>query len=95
MLSVIIPSRNEPYFTKTIRDVLGKATGKIELLPIIDGSEPSELINDSRVRYLRLPKSRNLQKRHGINLGVKEAKGEYVMWADAHCMFAKKALMRC
>lgn len=89
MLSVIIPSRNENFFTKTIRDVLEKATGEIEILPIIDGPEPSELVNDPRVRYFRLPKTDKLQKRQGINLGVSKARGKYVMWADAHCIFAK------
>ena len=90
MLSIIIPSRNEPYFAKTIKDVLEKATGEIEIFGVIDGSEPTELVSDQRVKYLRLPKAwKKLQKRHGINLAVSESKGEYVLWADAHCMFEK------
>jgi len=89
MLSVIIPSRNELFLNKTIQDVLYKSTGEIEVLPILDGYEPDELIDDPRVRYLRLPKQEYLQKRQGVNLGVSQAKGEYVMSLDAHCLMAK------
>jgi glycosyltransferase involved in cell wall biosynthesis len=90
MLTIIIPSRNEEFLTKTIKDVLEKATGQIEVFPIIDGEEPTELVEDPRVTYLRLPrKHKTLQKRHGINLAASKAKGEYIMWCDAHCMFDK------
>lgn len=87
-LSIIIPSRTEIFLNRTIQDILEKVTGDIEIIPILDGYEPDEFINDDRVRYLRLPKNDFLQKRHGINLGVYEAKGEYVMSLDAHCMMA-------
>jgi len=89
MLSVIIPSRTERFLDNTIRDVLEKATGKIEVIPVLDGYEPPELIEDERVKYLSLPKSRNTQKRHGINKAVSICKGDYVMSLDAHCMMDK------
>ena len=89
MLTIIIPSRNERFLNETIRDVLKNATGEIEILPVLDGYEPDELVEDSRVRYIRLPKNSRLQKRHGINQAVKESKGEYIMSLDAHCMIAK------
>jgi hypothetical protein len=89
MLSVIIPSRTEIFLNKTIEDVLKNATGDIEVLPVLDGWEPDELINDPRVRYIRLPQVSYTQKRHGINKAVAESKGEYVMSLDAHCMMAK------
>lgn len=90
-LTIIIPSRNEIFLKKTILDVLEKATGDIEVLPILDGYEPpqDEIVVDPRVHYQRLPKQTYTQKRHGINLGVSLAKGEYVMSVDAHVMFAK------
>lgn len=92
MLSLVIPSRNEIFLQKTILDVLKKATGEIEIFPVLDGYEPpsNELIDDSRVHYVRLPQKEYTQKRHGINLVVNElAKGKYVASADAHCMFAE------
>ena len=86
MLSVIIPSKTELFLDNTIKDVLKKATGEIEVLPVLDGYEPSELIEDEKVRYIRLPKSKHTQKRHGINKAVSVCKGNYVMSLDAHCL---------
>lgn len=87
-LSVIIPSRNELFLNNTIRDVLSNAVGDIEIIPVLDGYEPDELIDDQRVNYIRLDKVAHTQKRHGINKAVDIAKGEYVMALDAHCMMA-------
>ena len=89
MLTVIIPSRNEKFLDNTIRDVLEKATGEIEIFPVLDGYEPPEIVKDPRVKYIRLSKKGYTQKRHGINKGVSLAKGKYVMSLDAHCMMAK------
>ena len=86
MLSVIIPSKNEIFLDQTIKDVLKNSTGEIEIIPVLDGYEPEELIQDGRVRYLRLPKTDYSKKRHGINQADDMARGEYVMSLDAHCM---------
>lgn len=88
-LSVIIPSRNERFLNETITDVLNNSTGNIEVLPVLDGYEPDKLIEDNRVRYIRLPKERNTQKRHGINKAVEVSSGNYVMALDAHCLVAR------
>jgi len=91
MLSVIIPSKTELFLQKTILDVLEKSTGSVEVLPVLDGYWPpdNEIVKDPRVRYIHLEPSLKAQKRHGINLAVSEAKGDYVMSVDAHIMFAK------
>lgn len=91
LLTIIIPSKTERFLEKTIRDVLLNATGDIEILPILDGySVPKEeFVDDARVRYLSMPPSKHTQKRQGINLGVAEATGEYVMSLDAHCLVAR------
>jgi len=90
MLTVIIPSKTEKFLKNTIEDVLKKATGEIEILPVLDGYklEEHEIVNDPRVRYIHLEPARHSQKRHGINKAVAESKGEYVMSLDAHCMVA-------
>ena len=88
MITVIIPSRNEIFLNQTIRDVLKNSYGEIEVIPVLDGWEPPELIEDPRVRYLRLPKVTYTQKRHGVNQAVDMAKGEYIVSLDAHCMLA-------
>jgi hypothetical protein len=91
MLSIVIPSRNEKFLKRTILDVLEKATGEIEVFPVLDGYDISleEIVNDPRVQYITLPSNDFTQKRHGINKVVNEfAKGEYIMCLDAHCMVA-------
>ena len=91
IVSIVIPSRQEKFLNKTIQDVLDKATGPIEVFPILDGYEPpaDEIITDPRVHYIRLPQVRHTQKRQGINKMVEVCSGDFVMSVDAHCMFAK------
>lgn len=89
MLTVIIPSKNERFLNETIRDVLNKARGEIEIIPVLDGYVPDEIIADFRVIYLKLPATNYTKKRHGINKAVEMARGEYVMSLDAHCMMAE------
>jgi len=92
MLSIAIPSRNEIFLKKTILDVLEKATGEIEIFPVLDGYDlpAEEFVDDPRVHYLRIPLGDGkCHKRQGINMMVDVCKGEYVMSLDAHCMMAK------
>ena len=87
--SIIIPSRNEPYLQKTIQDLLVKATGKIEIIAILDGYWPkiSEIVNHPRVSYIHYSDSRGM--RNAINTGISIAKYEFVLKIDAHVLFAK------
>lgn len=91
MVTVIIPSRMERFLNQTIRDVLANATGEIEIICILDGYDLGieQLVNDSRVKYLWLPHSDQMNKRIGINNAVKIARGEFVMALDAHCMVGR------
>jgi glycosyltransferase involved in cell wall biosynthesis len=85
-VSIIIPSRGEQYLTKTIRDVLAKASGDIEVIAAIDGDMP-EIVNDKRVQYIYVTSGHG--KRYGMNTGVTASKGEYLMFLDGHCMMAE------
>ncbi len=89
MISVVIPSRNEPYLKKTIQDLLLKADGQIEIIAVLDGYWPafSELINDPKVIYIHFATPRGM--RNAINSGVSIAKGDYILKTDAHCMFSR------
>jgi len=84
MISIIIPSRNEPCLTKTVNDILLKARGDIEILIMLDGywDNPS---NDKRVTIVHRGEPRGM--RANINSGVALAKGDYILKCDAHCMF--------
>jgi len=89
MLSIVIPSRNEVFLKRTIEEVLEKATGEIEIFPILDGYyiTEEEKVIDKRVKYIHF--ETGLGKRQGINAMVAVCNGEYVMSLDAHCMVAK------
>lgn len=96
MLSIIIPARTEKFLNRTIQEILDKATGEIEVIPVLDGYEKEdefqikyEPIIDPRVKYISLPNNGQRQKRMGINAGVSISRGEYVMWIDAHCAIGK------
>ena len=86
LVSVVIPSRTERFLDQTIRDVLTNGRD-VEVLPILDGYD-CERVDDPRVRYVVLPPSAQMQKRHGVNEAVGLARGEYVMALDAHCLVA-------
>ena len=87
LTSIILPARNELYLAKTIQDVLAKATGEIEVLPVIDGYTP-EYVEDARVRYIVLGASWGHGKRQCMNAGAAIAQGKYLLFLDAHCMVA-------
>jgi glycosyltransferase involved in cell wall biosynthesis len=84
MVSVIMPAREEPWLNPTIRDVLAKAVGDVEVIVACDGwVPPGEPFNDSRVRYLHFRKPVGL--RPAINDAMASARGEFVFKLDAHC----------
>ncbi|MBX4189785.1 glycosyltransferase [Candidatus Parcubacteria bacterium] len=88
MLSVIIPSRNEIYLEKTIRNILENAQGDIEVIAELDGyvPDPQIIIDDPRVKFVHHPTS--IGQRACINHGVSIASGKFIMKLDAHCAVA-------
>ncbi|MCS7092125.1 MAG: glycosyltransferase family 2 protein [Patescibacteria group bacterium] len=87
MLSIIIPSYNEPYLVNTINSILENAHGDIEIfVNVDDGKKVNFGEKDKRVKF-HYPSS-PLGMRGGINRGLSEAKGKYIMKVDAHCVFA-------
>lgn len=86
-LSVIIPNRNSPYLTPTIKDVLKNAGCNVEVIVNVDENWPEELIEDERVTYIHPPAPIGL--RQGVNACAKLAKGKYIMKTDDHCAFGE------
>lgn len=80
--SVIISARNEKYLNKTIENLLETATGKIEIIIVLDGVE-QDVFSDKRVRTIINEKP--LGKRISVNNAAKAATGEYLFIIDAHC----------
>ncbi len=88
-LSVVIPDYHDPLLIPTINSLLTNSElgDQLEIIAIFDGYWPDfTLINDPRVRYVHLGKNRGM--RGAINAGVDIARGEFLMRADEHCMFA-------
>lgn len=87
MLSIIIPSYNEPYLLNTISSLLESAQTDIEIFVNVDDGHRVNLPQkNSRVTF-HYPK-KPLGMRGGINLGLTQATGKYIMKCDAHCAFA-------
>lgn len=86
MLSIIIPSRQELYLQRTIDDILAKAHGEIEVIPVLDGYWPDPPLKDDK-RVIVIHRSRR-GMRESINNGVSVARGKHIMKCDAHCLFA-------
>jgi len=86
MLSVIIPSRKEKYLNNTIKDILKKAVGEIEIVVVLDGYWEIP-IDDKRVKYIHNGEAMGM--RTSINRGIAIAKYEFILKCDAHCMFDK------
>lgn len=88
-ISIVIPSRNEPYLQKTIQSLISSTSGLFEILVILDGywCEPQEIVDDPRVIYVHFARPRGM--RNAINTGVALAKYDYILKTDAHCLFEK------
>lgn len=86
MISVVIPLYNkEPIIEKTLNSVLSQDYSDFEVVIVDDGSTDNsvaqvEAIYDSRIRLLRQENGGPSKAR---NTGVKNAKGEWIVFLDA------------
>ncbi len=85
MVSVVIPSRNERFLVPTVRDLLAKAGGEIEIIAVLDGYWELNLPADKRVRVLHFGEARGM--RPAINAAVELAKGDYILKSDGHTLW--------
>lgn len=85
-LSVLIPNRNSPFVNKTIQDVLEHSGVDTEVIVNVDENWPDPVLDDKRVVYIHPTVPRGM--RAGINAGLKQASGKYIMKTDDHCAFA-------
>ena len=88
LVSIIIPSYRDPLLEKTIGSLLENVEGAVEIIVVLDGYCPATpLGDDSRLRVIRLDEHRGM--RAAINRGLAEAKGDFVMKIDEHCVVGK------
>lgn len=76
---------------ETINDLLKNAWGEIEIIVVLDGRWPTNLLqNNSKViTIFHGQAEKNLGMRMSINRGVLIANGQYIMKVDEHCTFDK------
>lgn len=95
LISVIIPCRNEEKFIdeciKSVSGFLLPENTEIEIL-VLDGNSDDNTVEivksimqkDSRVRLIINEKQYQVS---ALNLGIKNAKGEYILRLDAHAIY--------
>lgn len=86
MISVLIPARNELFLPQTVRDLLDKARGEVEVIVSLDGYWPEQPLPDDP-RLVQIHRGQTHGMRAGINAAAAVAKGDYLLKCDAHCMF--------
>jgi glycosyltransferase involved in cell wall biosynthesis len=96
LVSCIVPVYNgESYLDQALNSMLGQTYRPLEVIAVDDGSTDgtAKLVADygNRVRYLSQPNSGHAAAR---NLGIREAKGEYVAFLDADDLWHPEKLAR-
>lgn len=85
-VSILVPSRNETYLQRTVQDIYEKATGEFEVIIAFDGPPYQSLPDYPNLIRLELPQRGT---KPNLNEATKIATGQYLLKADAHCMFSK------
>ena len=88
LISIIIPVYNvEAYIAECIESVLNQSYRNLELILVDDGSQDNSAkicreysLNDSRIKFLQ---KENGGASDARNLGLENAKGEYVTFLDS------------
>lgn len=90
--TVIIPSRNEQYTTKTVEDIFAKARGDIEVIVCLEGWWPAEwdkVADKYPGKLITIHHGQPHGMRSSINQAAAIASGDFLMKTDAHCLFSK------
>ena len=87
-LSILIPSRSEPYLQQTIEDIFEHSEADTEILIALDNCENSPALVSPGLMPVTIV-STKLGQRGATNALAKLAKGEYLLKIDAHCSFTQ------
>jgi glycosyltransferase involved in cell wall biosynthesis len=83
-VSILIPSREEPFLQRTIDDLLLQRDGDVEIIALLDGWWPNPpLKDDPHVKQIHWTVPQGL--RSCLNAGARVATGDYLLKIDAHC----------
>ena len=84
-LSVIIPSRNEEFVSRTVDGILKSKRGKTEVIVILDGSWTKPPIEDHKDVTI-IYHAESIGQRASLNEGVRLSRSKYILKLDAHCI---------
>ena len=88
LISVLIPSRNEEFLSRTIEDILKNTDDTTEIIAVLDGEWANPgLPDNSRLTVIYLPES--VGQRAATNLACKLSRAKYIIKCDAHVSFDK------
>lgn len=82
-VSILIPTREEPYLRRTVKGLLDNAAGEVEVIITLDGPQKVNLHDDPRIVILKHDRPKG--RRQATNTAVRAATGKYIMKIDAHC----------
>lgn len=100
-VSVVMPSYNEaPFIRRSIESLVDDYFKECGELVVVDGmsedgtrDEVKDLIDQGLRGKILINKDR--YQSHGLNLGIKEAMGEIILRADAHCIYPPGYIKKC
>lgn len=96
MITIILPTYNRAeLITRAIKSVLGQTYRNLELLIVDDASQDNTedvvaLFKDERIRYIKLKQNGGACRAR--NIGIQEAKGEYIAFLDSDDLWVPHAL---
>lgn len=101
-VSVIIPVRNEEkYIDKCIESVLRQDFRKADMeLILVDGDSEDKTVEiierfADQYKFIKLLKNPQQTVQHALNIGIKNAVGEYIVRMDAHSEYADDYISKC
>ncbi len=101
-VSIVMPILNEEkYIAKCIDSILQQDYPKDDLeLILVDGcsvDNTQKIINDYMEKYDFIKLYENAKKtvQYALNIGIREARGEYIVRMDAHAEYADDYVSKC
>lgn len=101
-VSIIIPVRNEEkYISKCIKSVLNQDFSKDNMeLILVDGNSNDktlEIIEGflPKYKFIKLYKNPQQTVQYALNIGIKNAEGEFIVRMDAHSEYADNYVSTC
>lgn len=87
-VTIVLPSRNEPFLQKTVDEIFKNAKGPVEVIAVLDAYWPDPPLKPHDDMVI-VHKGDVAGMRSNINTAARMATGKYFMKLDAHCMLGE------